>query len=146
MRHTATTILAAAILLPGTALAYVLVGNPTAFTANHTGLVSAVGTIDSVEAHHCTGGGSTVHIVDDEVDLANGFELDVYGGDICAITVVWASDLVLTGSGWTLTYSRDETSMTLDTSTGEASAALIPYTVTSGTFSGAPVSLDFQPL
>jgi len=133
-----TRLLALAAL--SSAHAYIFVGNPEAgiqLVVPGATLTYADADVDYVRVHKC-GGGYDQFDVDDTVDLAAGFTVAIDPGDLCGVSVKWASDVDFGASGFDATYSEGHTSVTLDGSPSTVWTGLTPFTVVSGDLPAMP--------
>jgi hypothetical protein len=121
-----------ALLLSTTASAGIYFG--------HTGIIltverpqadfhEAVAQVDKVRIHHCGRAGYDDYEVKDMVDFTEGLELTISGGDLCSAEVFWDSDLVVTGSGFTVQADPASSAVPF---APEADAAITPWAVTMG--------------
>jgi hypothetical protein len=133
--------LIALLLALGTADALIYSGNPDwSFYVDNTGGTLTGGEVwlNKVRIHRCDGG-YTEYAVQQSVDPVVGHTVvDITGGDLCAATMYWGSDMELSGSGFTLRYAENTTTVSLDPL---SAAWLTPYDVTSGTLSGGAPKL-----
>jgi hypothetical protein len=134
-------------VLPIPAEAVIFIGNPNLdFTVDrpaHDYIDSSV-VLDKVRFHYCAGGSTDVQ-VDETLDLVAGSSVGFSAGDYCGLTFYWDSVLDIDGPGYTVRYSQATTAVTLEDDTPDP-VALTPYSVISGSMSGAGPSLylDFN--
>lgn len=120
--------------------AYIFVGNPEAgvrLEVPGASLTYADADVDFIRVHQC-GGGYTQFEVDAAVDLVAGFTVDIDPGNLCGVSVKWASDVDFGGSGFDATYSEGHTSVTLGGSPSTVWTGLTPFTVVSGDLPAMP--------
>jgi hypothetical protein len=94
--------------------------------------------LTKVRVHHC-GGGYTDYSVGQTIDPVDGYDIPIASGDYCELTFYWSSVMDITGPSYTVRYSESTTSVTLDAPIDPV--ALMPYSVVSGSMSGAGPSL-----
>ncbi len=122
--------------------AFVYVGNPplTLQVVREEGdLSSGSVEVTGVRVHRC-GGGYTDYPIDELVDPTEPQTLVIAGGDLCAVSVGWSTDLVVASAAFEVRYEHAWTTVLL-TGAARDEAELAPLVVDSGTFTGSEPAL-----
>lgn len=124
---------------PVTAWGYVWFGNPQGVVVSierpEDDLASATAAVTAVRMHAC-GGGYTDYPVGATLDLTDPITVEIDAGAWCGASVRWGSAVTVSNGSWTTSYTEPYTSVTIDEDPEDASVALTPFDVVSGSFSG----------
>jgi hypothetical protein len=143
-----TLTLLASHLLVSDAHASVYVGNPALWVhvdrPAHDFTTADV-LLEGVEVHYC-GGGSSEYVVDENIDLVDGWGITIGGGNLCGVTFHWDSVLVIdgirNGVGFSVGYGNASANTHVPIGSTIGPVALTPVQVLGGTFpSGSPLLL-----
>ncbi len=118
--------------------AYVFVGNPklnVVVDRSESDLVDGTASLDKVRVHQC-GGGYTDYEIDAWIDPVNGWGTTIGGGNLCAISLKWHTDVWVESTAFLLRYEELTTTFTL-TSSGTGTVSFSPFVVEEGSFSGS---------
>ncbi|MCB9687906.1 MAG: hypothetical protein H6735_22890 [Alphaproteobacteria bacterium] len=129
-------------LLATPAQAFVYVGNPPLtlqVVRDEADLTSGSVDLLGVRVHKCAGGYDDYEI-DEVVDPTEPFTVTIAGGNLCAVTVGWSSDLTVTNGSFVLRYEYAYTTVMLSGAAYDEEP-LVPFVVDSGTFSGSKPDL-----
>ena len=119
------------------AYAYTYWGNPELsvhMDRDEADLVDGTATLGSVVVHACAGG-STTYTRNQVIDPVAGTRFTITGGDLCAVDLVWTTDVEVDGDTFTLASSSAVDTVTLVGTT--STADWVPFSVVSGQFSGS---------
>jgi hypothetical protein len=131
-----TLFVAATLVSPLSAHAYIYVGNPTLtfhVSRPEHDLETGSVVLHQLKIHKCNGQTitSTPNVTIDPVD---GWSASIAGGDLCSATLVWGSVMEIEGDTFVVEY--DAASTTVQLGAQIAPVTLAPVDVVSGSFSG----------